>query len=260
MIAYPRAVLRFLYGVPTLILVTVGIVLLSWIPIRRRGVRLASWFFAWGVRIVMPALGLRFICHDPQIITQHRGLILSNHVSFFDTLVMSHLLPMRYVSKAEVRKWPFIGQIAAATGTMFVDRNDKSKRADVRQQVMASLRQSQYPPIVIFPEGKRNPEDTLLPFRYGVFEIAQETGMPYLLCAIHYEDTASMTWQSHKESVTTSIKRVALRDTSRVWLVPLKVVQPQPGDDPQQLAAEAREIVGEALRQMRSAGQVAAPR
>jgi len=259
-IAYPRAVLRFLYGVPTLILVTVGIVLLSWIPIRRRGVRLASWFFAWGVRIVMPALGLRFICHDPQIITQHRGLILSNHVSFFDTLVMSYLLPMRYVSKAEVRKWPFIGQIAAATGTMFVDRNDKSKRADVRQQVIASLRQSQYPPIVIFPEGKRNPEDTLLPFRYGVFEIAQETGMPYLLCAIHYEDTASMTWQSHKESVTTSIKRVALRDTSRVWLVPLKVVQPQPGDDPQQLAAEAREIVGEALRQMRSAGQVAAPR
>jgi hypothetical protein len=43
-----------------------------------------------------------------------------------------------------------------------------------------------------------------------------------------------------------------LRDPSRVWLTPLTVVQPQPGDDPQRLAAEAREIVGEALRQMRS--------
>jgi 1-acyl-sn-glycerol-3-phosphate acyltransferase len=162
---------------------------------------------------------------------------------------------MRYVSKAEVKKWPFIGQIAAATGTMFVDRSDKSKRADVRQQVIDGLQRSQYPPIVIFPEGKRNPEDTLLPFRYGVFEIAVETGTPYLLCAIHYEDTESMTWQSHKESLTTSIKRIVLRDPSRVWLLPLKVVQPQPGDDPQQLAAEAREIVGEALREMRSGRQ-----
>ncbi len=251
--AYLRALARFLYGVPTLIMVTVGIVLLSWIPIRLRGVRLASWFFAWGVRIVMPALGLRFICDDRQAIVQHRGLILSNHVSFFDTLVMSYVLPMRYVSKAEVKKWPFIGQIAAATGTMFVDRQDKSKRADVRQQVVEALHHSQYPPIVIFPEGKRNPEDTLLPFRYGVFEIAVETGVPYLLCAIHYEDTESMTWQSHKESLTTSIKRIVLRDPSRVWLTPLKVVQPQRGDDPQQLAAEAREVVGEALREMRSA-------
>jgi hypothetical protein len=64
-----------------------------------------------------------------------------------------------------------------------------------------------------------------------------------------------MTWQSHKESLTTSIQRIVLRDPSRVWLLPLKVVQPQPGDDPQQLAAEAREIVGEALREMRSARQ-----
>jgi 1-acyl-sn-glycerol-3-phosphate acyltransferase len=234
------------------VLVTLAIVLLAWLPLKLRGVRLASWFFAWGVRIVMPALGLRFVCDDRQAVIQHRGLILSNHVSFFDTLVMSYLLPMRYVSKAEVRKWPFIGQIAAATGTMFVDRNDKSKRADVRQQVIAGLRSSQYPPIVVFPEGTRNPQDTLLPFRYGVFEIAVETATPYLLCAIHYEDTESMTWQSHKESLTTSIKRIVLRDPSRVWLLPLEVVQPQRGDDPQRLAAEAREIVGDALRAMRA--------
>jgi 1-acyl-sn-glycerol-3-phosphate acyltransferase len=250
--AYLRAVARFLYGVPTLVLVTVAIVLLSWVPLELRGVRIASWLFAWGVRIVMPALGLRFVCDNRQAIVQQRGLILSNHVSFFDTLVMSYLLPMRYVSKAEVRRWPFIGQIAAATGTMFVDRKDKSKRADVRQQVVDGLLQSQYPPIVIFPEGTRNPQDTLLPFRYGVFEIAIETGTPYLLCAIHYEATESMTWQSQKESLVTTIKRIVLRDPSRVWLVPLQVVQPQPDDDPQQLAAEAREIVGEALRMMRS--------
>ena len=44
-----------------------------------------------------------------------------------------------------------------------------------------SIRAKQYPPIVVFPEGTRNPLDTLLPFRYGVFEIASEIEMPYLL-------------------------------------------------------------------------------
>lgn len=249
--AYLRAAVRVLYGVPTLVLATLIIVLLSPLPIRWRGVRLASWFFAWGVRIVMPALGLRFICDNPQAIVQHRGLILANHVSFFDVLVMSYLVPMRYVSKAEVRRWPFVGQIAMATGTVFVDRSDKSSRAEVRQQVVRSLRKTLYPPLVIFPEGRRNPEDTLLPFRYGVFEIAIETGAPYLLCAIHYEDTESMTWQSHRETLPQSIRRIVLRDPSRVWLVPLQVIHPRPDDDPQQLAEQARAIVGEALQALR---------
>ena len=249
--AYLRALWRILYGVPTLVLVTVAIVLLSWLPVKRRGIRLASWIFSRGVRIVMPALGLQFVCDDPDAVIRHHGLILSNHVSFFDTLVMSYLLPMRYVSKAEVRRWPFIGTIAAATGTVFVNRNDRSQRADVRQQVVDSLQDTLYPPMVVFPEGTRNPLDDLLPFRYGIFEIAVETETPYLLCAIHYEDTDSMTWQSHRESLTTTIRRIVLRDPSRVWLIPLGVVQPRRDDDPHLLANEARVAVSAALRAVR---------
>ena len=248
--AYLRAVWRFLYGVPTLLIATFLVVILAWIPVRVRGIRLASWVFSYGVRIVMPALGLEFVCDHPEMIRQHRGLILSNHVSFFDTLVMSYLLPMRYVSKAEVRRWPFIGTIAAATGTMFVDRENKSKRADVRQQIIKSLKRTQYPPIVVFPEGTRNQQEDLLPFRYGIFEIAVETGAPYLLCAIHYEESGAMTWQSRNESLTTTILRIVLRDPSRVWLLPLQVVQPRPDDDPQRLAADAREQVAAAVSSM----------
>lgn len=248
-----RAVLRVLYGVPVLVGTTLGVLLLAWMPIEIRGIRLSAWIFSLGVRMVMPALGLRFRCHDCQRIVQHRGFLFSNHVSFFDTLVMSYLLPTRFVAKAEVKKWPFIGWIAAATGTMFVNRNNKARRADVRQAVAQSVQDKPYPPVVVFPEGTRNPDDILLPFRYGVFEIAAATGTPYLLCAIHYEDTESMTWQSRNESLATTIKRIVLKDTTRVWLIPLSVVQPQPDDDPQTLAAEAREIVGSALVRIRAA-------
>ena len=85
----------------------------------------------------------------------------------------------------------------------------------MRQAVADSIRAKQYPPIVVFPEGTRNPLDTLLPFRYGVFEIASEIEMPYLLSAIHYEQTEAMTWHSGKEALMTTVKRIVLRPTSK---------------------------------------------
>lgn len=250
--AYPRGIVRFVASALIVIVTTLVIVLLSWIPIKVRGVRISAWCFSLGVRLLMPSLGLRFKCTDCERIVQHRGFILSNHVSFFDTLVMAWLLPMRFVAKAEVKKLPFVGWIASATGTLFVDRSDKSDRNSVRGQVAEAVLANQYPPIVVFPEGTRNPLDTLLPFRYGIFDIAIDTEMPYLLCAIHYEETDSMTWHSRNEGVLTTVKRIVLRDTSRVWLVPLQVIQPRHGDDSTELASQAREIIGVALNKIRA--------
>ena len=247
-----RGGFRIVASATIILVTTLLVVLLAWLPVEIRGVRLSAWCFSIGVRLLMPALGLRFQCPDPQTVVQHRGFVFSNHVSFFDTLVMAYLLPMRFISKAEVKKWPFIGWIAAATGTQFVDREDKTDRATVRQAVADSIRAKQYPPIVVFPEGTRNPLDTLLPFRYGVFEIASEIEMPYLLCAIHYEQTEVMTWQSGKEALMTTVKRIVLRPTSKVWLIPLDIVYPHKSDSPQQLAYEARETVGAALTKIRA--------
>lgn len=251
--AYLRGIARIVASALIVVLGAAGTVLLAWLPFRVRGVRLSAWSFSLGVRLLMPALGLRFQCTDPQRILQHRGFVLSNHVSFFDTIVMAYLLPVRFVSKAEVKKWPFIGAIARSTGTLFVDRSDKSDRSSVRGQVVDAIRAQQYPPIVVFPEGTRNPLDTLLPFRYGIFEIAVESEVPYLLCAIHYEETESMTWHSRNESLMTTVKRIVLRDTSRVWLVPLEVVQPRRDDNPTELASDAREVIGAALSRIRAA-------
>ena len=235
-----RGGFRIVASATIILVTTLLVVLLAWLPVEIRGVRLSAWCFSIGVRLLMPALGLRFQCPDPQTVVQHRGFIFSNHVSFFDTIVMAYLLPMRFISKAEVKKWPFIGWIAAATGTQFVDREDKTDRATVRQAVADSTRAEQYPPIVVFPEGTRNPLDTLLPFRYGVFEIASRSRCPICSRAIHYEQTEVMTWQSGKEALMTTVKRIVLRPTSKVWLIPLDIVYPHKSDSPQQLAYEAR--------------------
>ncbi|MEA3334377.1 MAG: lysophospholipid acyltransferase family protein [Chloroflexota bacterium] len=249
-----RGLLRMAAAATMVMGIALGTTLLAWVPIEIRGIPVSAWCFSLGVRPLMRALGIRFVCDDPQRVIEHHGFIFPNHISFFDTLVMSYLLPTRFLSKAEVRKYPLIGRIATATGTIFLDRSDKSQRANVRRTIAAKIRDKQYPPLVIFPEGTRNPEDTLLPFRYGVFEIAIDSGAPYLLCAIHYEDTEAMTWHSRDESLMTTIRRIVEQDTSRVWLIPLAEIQPKPDDDPIQLAAEAREVVGNALNRIRVEG------
>jgi 1-acyl-sn-glycerol-3-phosphate acyltransferase len=242
-----RSIFRLVAAATIVIGGALSVMLFSWIPLHYRDVRFGAWFFSWGVRLLMPALGLRFLCNQPEIIIQHRGLIFPNHISYFDTLVMSYLLPTRFLAKKAVRHWPFIGWIATATGTMYVDRNNQAARSEARSAVAESLRAQPYPPLVVFPEGTTNPTETLLPFRHGVFDIAVRSGIPYLLVAIVYERPDVVTWRSREEGLLSTVRRLARSDPSTVKLVPVQVIHPKPTDEPSRLAAEARQIVGAAL-------------
>lgn len=240
--------LRIVASVTILVTATLLVLGLSWIPIKIRGVKLSAWPFSLGVRLLLPALGLHFRCKDPEKLFQHRGVVFPNHLSYVDTLVMAYLLPMRFVAKAETKKMPFVGQIATATGTMYVDRGDKNSRGQVRQMLARQIAADPYPPVVVYPEGTTNPAPGLLPFRYGAFEIAVQEQIPYMLCAIVYERPDLVTWQTREEGVMGTLMRIVRSPGSTVELVPLQVIQPQADDDHQRLANEAREIILEALR------------
>src|SRR5262245_1777458 len=59
---------------------------------------------------------------------QAGSLLVSNHVSYLDILVLSATSPTVFVSKKEVRGWPIFGWFAQMSGTLFLDRE---KRGDV---------------------------------------------------------------------------------------------------------------------------------
>ncbi|NNM34452.1 MAG: 1-acyl-sn-glycerol-3-phosphate acyltransferase, partial [Gemmatimonadetes bacterium] len=52
-------------------------------------------------------------------------LIVSNHLGYIDIATLASVLPTVFVSKAEVRRWPFWGAMAAMAGTIFIDRGRK---------------------------------------------------------------------------------------------------------------------------------------
>src|SRR6267143_693890 len=58
----------------------------------------------------------------------HDGLLVSNHLSYLDILVLGTLMPAVFVSKSEVMHWPVFGWFARMAGTLFLYR---TPRADV---------------------------------------------------------------------------------------------------------------------------------
>jgi 1-acyl-sn-glycerol-3-phosphate acyltransferase len=234
---------RLSIAFPAIAVASILILLLSPLPVRIRGVRMAAWLCTLAARFAMFLFNIRFSCPEPQKFFSHQGFVFPNHISYFDILMMMALLPMRFLSRMENRSWPFIGWVAIAIGTVFVDRGDKQSRADAREQLMKVER---FPPIVLYPEGRIGPARALQPFRYGAFEIVAEGDVPFLPCALVYSQPEVIAWGD--ESFLKAFWRLArYPGPIDARLVPLTPVQPGPAADPKQLATEAHQAVAAAL-------------
>jgi 1-acyl-sn-glycerol-3-phosphate acyltransferase len=113
------------------------------------------------------------------------GLVVSNHLSYLDILVLSATVPCAFISKAEVARWPIIGRFARWAGTVFVERQKKGDAAQKNVAVMESLASGV--PIVLFPEGKTTDGHQVLRFHSTMLQPAIESGATITPCAIAYE-------------------------------------------------------------------------
>lgn len=238
-----------------LLLIVIGIgallvLLLSLIPVRVRGARLATWPVVLMARLFMQIAGIDYACPAPDLVRNHHGLIFCNHTSFIDTLMVLYLTPARFLSTQGVRKLPLIGQIAVALETIFLNRRSQDARAASRTAIAEALRTHTYPPLVLFPEGTIGPGHTVLPLRHGAFEIAQQEQIAILPCALHYEPLDVMTWYDTKATLPAMTWRLALqRQRIKAHLLPLAVFTPAPVADITQIAEQTRQMFQAALDQ-----------
>jgi 1-acyl-sn-glycerol-3-phosphate acyltransferase len=113
------------------------------------------------------------------------GLLISNHLSYFDILAISATTPAVFVSKAEVRRWPLFGWFAAIAGTVFVERERRTHVGAVNREIETALAVGAL--VVIFPEGTSSNDQTILPFHTSLLEPAARGGHEISVGWIHYE-------------------------------------------------------------------------
>jgi 1-acyl-sn-glycerol-3-phosphate acyltransferase len=103
-----------------------------------------------------------------------RGLIVANHLSYLDILLLSAVCPCTFVAKKEVRLWPVFGWMATLSGTVYVDRQRPQDTRRINDQLHATMQAGV--PVVLFPEGTSTNGSQVLPFRSPLFAAAVATG------------------------------------------------------------------------------------
>ncbi len=162
-------VLVLLRGLPLAILVFGGLIILLLVRLVERPLyglhRPVTPFITQFVcRNAFRILGITFTTSGE--LMQHCGAVVANHTSWLDIFALNARKRIYFVSKAEVARWPGIGWLARATGTVFIERNPKKAK---EQTKIFEDRLKAGHKLLFFPEGTSTDGLRVLPFKTTLF-------------------------------------------------------------------------------------------
>ncbi|HEU5296309.1 MAG TPA: lysophospholipid acyltransferase family protein [Burkholderiaceae bacterium] len=139
----------------------------------------------WWSRGLLRAIGVRLIADGT--LRAGANLLVANHISWLDIAALHAVCPRaRFVSKADVRRWPVLGWLIGAVGTLFIERERKRDALRVVHQVAAALQAGEA--VAVFPEGTTGDGRTLLPFHANLLQAAIAAEAPVQPVALRYSE------------------------------------------------------------------------
>jgi 1-acyl-sn-glycerol-3-phosphate acyltransferase len=138
---------------------------------------------AWARRL-LAILGVRLQASALSIAPG--SLVIANHVSWLDAVVLRALLDARFVAKREARRWPLLGWMLERNGTLFIERRPCRDLLRLNAEVAALLARGES--VAAFPEGTSTEGAGVLEFKPALFEPAVRGGHPVRALALAYCD------------------------------------------------------------------------
>jgi 1-acyl-sn-glycerol-3-phosphate acyltransferase len=112
-------------------------------------------------------------------------LIVANHVSWLDIIVLNAIHPSRFIAKSEVCDWPVIGWLCRRCGTVFIERASRKNALTVNCRIIELLGQDVS--IGLFPEGTTTEGKQVGPFYSALLQPAIDAGARVLPMALRYQ-------------------------------------------------------------------------
>ena len=122
------------------------------------------------------------------------AVIVANHMSYLDILVIASLTPVVFVAKKEVRGWPVFGWFAAKAGTRFIDRGRRGDVARIGEELGPVMAAGLT--IVLFLEGTTTDGSDVLPFKASLLEPVVRNGWEVVPAGLSYAVPAGRTVES----------------------------------------------------------------
>lgn len=136
-------------------------------------------------RVVLRVAAIRYELVNPQLLPTEPCVIVANHCSYLDGLLMKAALPARFsfVIKKEMVKVPLAGLLLKRIGSLFVDRVNRHASGMDARRIMREAVDGKS--LVFFPEGTFTTRVGLQGFHLGAFATAQRAALPVVPVAIH---------------------------------------------------------------------------
>ncbi len=133
-------------------------------------------------RKLLQALGVRLVERGKP---SPGAVIVANHVSYIDIMVLSALSPVVFVAKREVRDWPVFGWFAAKAGTRFINRERRGDVARIGDEIAPVIAAGVG--VVLFLEGTTSDGKNVFPFRASLLAPAITEGWRLVCAGLVYD-------------------------------------------------------------------------
>lgn len=165
------------FGINTFLLFCPVIILAGGVERRRR-------IAAFGVRLGLFAMAVPFRVLGSERLPAGPCIVVSNHASYVDGLVLTAALPPRFtfVVQHGVASWPYAGLVLRKLDYRFVNRVDPRQGAVQTRGLLRDLRRGES--LAVFAEGTFVKEPGLMAFKNGAFMMAAKAGLPVVPVAI----------------------------------------------------------------------------
>ncbi|OOG42283.1 1-acyl-sn-glycerol-3-phosphate acyltransferase [Polaromonas sp. A23] len=113
-------------------------------------------------------------------------LLVANHLSWLDIVVLHASRYCRFVSKADIKHWPLVGTLAGGAGTLYIERESRRDAHRVVHHMAERLKLGEV--LAVFPEGTTADGVTLKPFHANLLQAAISTEAPVQPIALRFVD------------------------------------------------------------------------
>jgi lyso-ornithine lipid O-acyltransferase len=253
-----RALLKWLGIIPLLFayLFTSGII--SLLPVKKKikrgvAIRNASFFS----RLMLALLGVRVhVKHRERLRKDSSArLIIANHVSYVDVLVLSSLVPSVFITSMELKHTAMLGVLAQFAGSLYVERRKASGLKKEIEAIAEVLGQGFV--VVLFPEGTTSNGDWVMPFKNSLFDTAVATRADILPICLRYRrvDDEPLTPQNRDAvfyyggtTFSVHLPKLLSKKFVDVEVLPLKTIKGHAEYSRKDLASIAHRQISDAYR------------
>ena len=184
---------------------------------------------------------------ESNLVNQKKYLMVANHISWMDIIVIQSIKPCIFVAKSDVASWPLFGWVAQMTGTIFIKRD---KISDIKKALKKMKRRLIKRSVCIFPEGTSTNGRYLLPFKSNLFQSSIDTQKSILPLCLRYEQKNTYTDKTAFVDDMSLLDSIIKIKQEKDITVVVEILQPiRPRYNRKELASYTQEIVRKNLSQ-----------